>query len=108
MSSEESGVENRVESILRVKNIEWRRNIDRELEIVDLQRVLDVDIFSPQGSRPLTRRREPDNPTSSRAVVKGLPLAMYDGAWIAQLTERQMESLDVSRETFRWMKVVAA
>ncbi|KAI6098900.1 hypothetical protein EV401DRAFT_2146648 [Pisolithus croceorrhizus] len=47
MSSEESSVENGVENVLRVKNMPWRRNIDRELEIVDFQRVLDTDIFSP-------------------------------------------------------------
>ncbi|KAF9220084.1 hypothetical protein BS17DRAFT_769621 [Gyrodon lividus] len=98
MSSKESKVENGVESIPHVKNIKWQRNIDWELEIVDLQ----------HGSRPLTRRHGPNNPTSSRAVVKGLPQTMYDGAWIAQLTECQTELLEVSHETFWWMKVVVA
>ncbi|KAI6094953.1 hypothetical protein F5141DRAFT_1222764 [Pisolithus sp. B1] len=108
MSSEESSVENGVENVLRVKNMPWRRNIDRELEIVDFQRLLDTDIFSPQGSKPLTRKHSPDNPSTTRDAVKALPLALYDGAWFAQLTERQIEALNVPQQTFSWMKVVVA
>ncbi|KAI6123813.1 hypothetical protein EDD16DRAFT_1893927 [Pisolithus croceorrhizus] len=108
MSSEESSVENGVENVLRVKNMPWRRNIDQELEIVDFQRLLDTDIFSPQGSKPLTRKRSPDNPSTTRDAVKALPLALYDGAWFAQLTERQIEALNVPQQTFSWMKVVVA
>ncbi|KAI6141050.1 hypothetical protein BKA82DRAFT_3948957, partial [Pisolithus tinctorius] len=44
-SSEESDVENEVEGVLRVKNMKWRRHIEQELDIVDLQRFLDVDTF---------------------------------------------------------------
>lgn len=108
MSSKESSVENGVENVLRVKNMPWCRNIDRELEIVDFQRLLDTDIFSPQGSKPLTRKRSPDNPSTTHDAVKALPLALYDGAWFAQLTERQIEALNVPQQTFSWMKVVVA
>ncbi|KAI6013658.1 hypothetical protein PISMIDRAFT_19407 [Pisolithus microcarpus 441] len=94
MSSEESSVENGIENVLRVKKLEWRRNIDKELEIVDLQRVLDKDIFCSQGSKPLPRKRAPDNPISSRAPVVGLPMALYDDTWILQLTECQRERLE--------------
>ncbi|KAI5994984.1 hypothetical protein EDD15DRAFT_2140157, partial [Pisolithus albus] len=45
MSSEESSVENGTENVLQVKKLEWRKNIDKELEIVDLQHILDKDIF---------------------------------------------------------------
>ncbi|KAI6159045.1 hypothetical protein EDD17DRAFT_1762978 [Pisolithus thermaeus] len=108
MSSKESSVENGVENVLRVKNMPWRRNIDRELEIVDFQCLLDTDIFSPQGSKPLTRKCSPDNPSTTCDVVKALPLALYDGAWFAQLTERQIEALNVPQQTFSWMKVIVA
>ncbi|KAI5995119.1 hypothetical protein EDD15DRAFT_2195742 [Pisolithus albus] len=53
MSSEESSIENEIEEVLRVKNMEWRRCINRELELVDFQRLVDVDVFAPQGSHPL-------------------------------------------------------
>ncbi|KAF8120035.1 hypothetical protein EV363DRAFT_1084675, partial [Boletus edulis] len=45
MSSEESSVENGVENVLHVKKMDWRRNIDRELDIIDLQRLVDEDLF---------------------------------------------------------------
>ncbi|KAI6039382.1 hypothetical protein EDC04DRAFT_2603244 [Pisolithus marmoratus] len=105
MSSEESAVENGVENVLRVKTMSWRRNIDRKLEIVDLQRMVDIDIFSPQGLHPLHRIHATENPTTKRDAVKELPLALYDGAWIAGLTERQKESLEISTALFPWMKV---
>ncbi|KAI6038111.1 hypothetical protein EDC04DRAFT_2570356, partial [Pisolithus marmoratus] len=50
MSSEESGVENDVEIVLHVKNLPWHCSIERELDLIDLQRLLDEDIFAPQGS----------------------------------------------------------
>ncbi|KAI6131098.1 hypothetical protein EDD16DRAFT_1515258 [Pisolithus croceorrhizus] len=108
MSSEESSVENRVENVLHVKNMPWHRNIDQELEIVDFQCVLDTDIFSPQGSKPLTHKHSPDNPLTTRNVVKALPLALYDGAWFVQLTKCQIEALNVCQQTFPWMKVIVA
>ncbi|KIK74273.1 hypothetical protein PAXRUDRAFT_20043 [Paxillus rubicundulus Ve08.2h10] len=106
MSSEESSVENGVENVLRVKQMEWRRNIDHELEIIDRERVLDSDIFSAQGSKPLPRKRATDNPPTSRNPVNGLPLALYDSAWLLRLTERQSEILQASEVTFPWIKVV--
>ncbi|KAG2123448.1 hypothetical protein DEU56DRAFT_699184, partial [Suillus clintonianus] len=45
MSSEESDVENDVQCVLRVKNMAWRRRIERELNVIDHQRVLDDDVF---------------------------------------------------------------
>ncbi|KAI6111068.1 hypothetical protein F5141DRAFT_1063451 [Pisolithus sp. B1] len=107
MSSEESSVENGIENVLRVKKLEWWRNIDKELEIVDLQRVLDKDIFCSQGSKPLPRKHAPDNPISSRVPVVGLPMALYDDTWILQLMERWRESLEISKAPFPWMKLVA-
>ncbi|KIO01342.1 hypothetical protein M404DRAFT_28663 [Pisolithus tinctorius Marx 270] len=104
-SSEESDVENEVEGVLRVKNMKWRRHIKQELDIVDLQRFLDVDTFSPQGSRPMRRIRAPGNRESGRTPVKGLPIALYDDAWIKGLSQRQLEALEVSPVNFPWMKV---
>ncbi|KAG1721115.1 hypothetical protein EDB19DRAFT_1592693, partial [Suillus lakei] len=45
MSSEESDVENDIETVLRVKNMTWRHAIERELDIIDHQRIVDDDIF---------------------------------------------------------------
>ncbi|KAG6375694.1 hypothetical protein JVT61DRAFT_3268 [Boletus reticuloceps] len=105
MSSEESAVENNFEHVLRVKNMEWRRCIDRELDIVDVERIVDSDIFSPQGAKPVKRIRALDNPMSSRDAVKGLPVDLYDGAWFSRLTQREIDTLAVATHRFPWMKV---
>ncbi|KAI6096459.1 hypothetical protein F5141DRAFT_1067702 [Pisolithus sp. B1] len=90
-----------------VKKMEWWKNIDKELEIIDLQRILDKDIFCSQGAKPLPRKCAPDNPTSSQAPVTALPAALYNEEWISQLTEHQRESLKISKEPFPWMKIIA-
>ncbi|KAG2739433.1 hypothetical protein P692DRAFT_20755900 [Suillus brevipes Sb2] len=91
MSSEESDIENDVECVLRVKNMTWRRGIERELSVIDNQRVLDDDIFAPQGSKPMKRIRAPGNSTTLRSPVTGLPKALYDAKWIDGLTKGQVE-----------------
>ncbi|KAI6007819.1 hypothetical protein EDC04DRAFT_2611333 [Pisolithus marmoratus] len=63
MSSEESSVENGIENVLRVKNLEWQKNINKELETVDLQQVIDKDIFRSQGTKPLPRNFSKPRPT---------------------------------------------
>ncbi|KAI5980495.1 hypothetical protein EDC04DRAFT_2917911 [Pisolithus marmoratus] len=100
-------VENGIENVLQVKNLEWQKNIDKELEIVDLQQVVDKDIFCSQGAKPLPRKRAPDNPNSSQVPLMGLPMALYDDMWISQLTKLQRESLKISKDPFPWMKLVA-
>ncbi|KAG1721539.1 hypothetical protein EDD22DRAFT_741817, partial [Suillus occidentalis] len=45
MSSAESDVENNVETVLWVKNMPWRCEVERELNIIDHQRVFDDKIF---------------------------------------------------------------
>ncbi|KAF8438794.1 hypothetical protein L210DRAFT_3646322 [Boletus edulis BED1] len=100
MSSEESSMENGVENVLQVKQMNWQRNIDCELDIIDCKCILDCNIFTPQGSKPLSRKRAYDNPTTSRKPVTGLPVALYDSAWFLQLTECQAEALQPSEEVF--------
>ncbi|KAI6101693.1 hypothetical protein EDD16DRAFT_1716391 [Pisolithus croceorrhizus] len=107
MSLEESSVENGIENVLQVKKMEWQKNIDQELEIIDLQQVPNKDIFCSQGGKPLPRKHAPDNPASSWTPVMALPMALYDDKWISQLTECQRESLKISKESFPWMKIVA-
>jgi hypothetical protein len=108
MSSEESDVENDIHCVLRVKNMAWRRKIERELDVIDHQRVLDDDVFAPQGSKPMKRIRAPGNSMSERSPITGLPKALYDGEWVDGLTGGQMERLNVSNDAFRWMKVAVA
>ncbi|KAG1720019.1 hypothetical protein EDB19DRAFT_1836269 [Suillus lakei] len=108
MSSEESDVENNVQCVLQVKNMAWHRRIERELNVIDQQRVLDDEIFAPQGSKLMKRIHAPSNSTSLRSPVTGLPKALYNGEWFNGLTGGQVERLDISNETLQWMKVAVA
>jgi hypothetical protein len=105
MSSEESDVENDIKTVLRVKNITWHCEIEQELDIIDHQRIMDDDIFAPQGSKPMKWIRSAGNPMTSRTEVDGLPKALYNEEWLTGLTKHQVERISMSDETFRWMKV---
>jgi len=105
MSSEESAVENKVEHVLCVKQMEWWRSIDQELEIVDTECLIGNDIFSPQGAQLVKCICAPDNPGTSRKAVQGLPIDLYDSAWIADLTQRELETLGIPKDRFIWRKI---
>ncbi|KAI6117033.1 hypothetical protein EDD16DRAFT_1520232 [Pisolithus croceorrhizus] len=47
ISSKESAVENEIERVLHIKRMEWRCCIDHELDIINVEQVLDDNIFSP-------------------------------------------------------------
>ncbi|KAI5980954.1 hypothetical protein EDD15DRAFT_2380693 [Pisolithus albus] len=68
MSSEESAVENEIECVLHVKRMEWCRCIDCKLDIIDVEQVLDNNIFSPRGVKPVKRVRVPDNPVKEKKI----------------------------------------
>jgi hypothetical protein len=105
MSSEESAIEG-IEKVYRVKIVEWRRNLDKEMDIIDRQRLLDSDIFSPRGSLPVARIRTGERPHSSRTPVSGLPRTFYDKKWLEEQSERYRRlTLCVSREQFQWFKI---
>jgi hypothetical protein len=78
------------------------------MDIIDHQRLVDDDIFAPQGSKPMKRICAAGNPTTSRAQVDGLPKVLYNEVWLAGLTKRQVERLTISEEPFKWMKVAVA
>jgi hypothetical protein len=47
LSSEESDVENEVEQVLHIKHVVWHCSIECELDFLDLQCIVDVDMFAP-------------------------------------------------------------
>ena len=72
---------------------------------MDVEHIIDNDIFSYHGAKPVKRMHAADNPVSLRSAVRGLPMDLYDGAWLTGLTQREVESLQMSHERFTWMKV---
>ncbi|KIM61758.1 hypothetical protein SCLCIDRAFT_25568 [Scleroderma citrinum Foug A] len=53
MSSDESGIEDEIEIIYNTKAMPWRKDLKTELQIIDDQRLVDTDIFTPRGSKPV-------------------------------------------------------
>ena len=98
MSSEDSEGED-TEPIFCTHILPWRRDIIKELNIIDQQRLRDSDIFSPRGAKAAKRIRNDNFLKSDRKAVKGLPCPFYDQNWLAQ--NKGMSS-DVP---FRWMTV---
>ena len=102
MSSDESGVENEIETIYHIKMMPWRRNIVTELQIIDDQWLVDIDIFTPRGSKPVKRRWGIRNIQSSRKAVANLPHAFYN-EWL----ERQPPKFHagIPDEKFKWYSI---
>ncbi|KIN93043.1 hypothetical protein M404DRAFT_102899, partial [Pisolithus tinctorius Marx 270] len=57
-------------------------SVKQELDIIDLQRLVDNDVFAPQGSKPIQRFHAPGNPQSLCTPVPGLPQSIYDSIWL--------------------------
>jgi hypothetical protein len=84
MSSDESSPEDGTAGKLRVKNMPWRRNVFNLLEAVDGERVIDEELYSKRGSKPLPRVRKRFYPSSRRDPVCGLQESLYDDEWLGQ------------------------
>ncbi len=105
MSSEESCVEDGPQIVFRVRRPLWRRNIDKELDIIDAVRIYEPDIYKRQGSKPVQRLRGTGNPTSARPPVKGLPRTFYNEDWLAQ-QHRPEVNLEMLKREFPWMTII--
>jgi len=57
MSSDESVADDDIHMIYRTKVMPWRRNIERELEIIDTQRFIDTDIYTAKAGQKDMRKR---------------------------------------------------
>lgn len=105
MSSEDTSVEGE-ETVYRVKILLWRRDIEKYLNIIDRQRIVDNDIYTNRGSKPAKRIRSRDNPISTRAPVPELPRSLYEDIWFTEVDDdyRQL-TLSVSQEQFDWLNI---
>lgn len=107
MSSEESDIEEDIEVVLRVKKMPWRRDINKELHLIDSARLHAPKKFGAQGSKPMRRYRGSDNQVTNRAVVQGLPSTFYDGEWL-RAQRNKWSVVKISREEFNWMNIITS
>ena len=112
MSSEESDEDTHgssIEAVLRPRIMDWQREMGDTLQILDNQRHIDTDIFTPRGAKPVTRIRNPRNKRSTRRPVPELPRSLYNDKWLNEQTDDYIErSLKISNETFPWKRVEAS
>jgi hypothetical protein len=104
MSSDESEIEDKVRIVYNAKVLPWRRNIDKELNVIDAGRIENLTTFGRQGSKPVKRYRS--NLQSTRKPVEGLPRAFYNGDWYGKCSKQEKDGLRVSRKHFPWMMII--
>ncbi|KAI6008625.1 hypothetical protein EDC04DRAFT_2906986 [Pisolithus marmoratus] len=100
MSSEDSDGED-TETVYCTHMLPWRRDIVKELNLIDQRRLEDSSIFSPRGAKAAKRIRSDKFLQSEQKPVKGLPRPFYDAGWLAQNKEM------CSDAPFRWMTIYA-
>jgi len=107
MSSDESDTDGRTGLLIYcVKNMEWRRKMAYELDMVDKLQIQDRDIYSKKGAKPTARFRDDRNSVSQRAAPKGLLRTMYSSTWVTGLTRQARRKLMVSDEDFAWLNLL--
>lgn len=99
MSSDESGDED-IQTVFNVRAMPWRRDIRKELDIIDVQRALEKDIFTRKGAKVTKCIRSANAPPSSRKPVIGLPESLYDPRWFSQ------HPGSASDKVFPWMHII--
>jgi hypothetical protein len=104
MSSEDSDDNNDTEVVLRVKRLPWRRNIKKELGLIDAMRLKEKGIFGSQGSKPVKRIPGDGWLISTREAPRFLPKELYNEDW---LKEQRFPHLNpgFSRSQFSWIEV---
>jgi hypothetical protein len=94
-----------IHDVFRAKIMPWRRDIGKELDLIDSLRGDDNCGFSRQGSKPVMRYRESTNPVSMRQPAEKLPRVLYDNAWIRQQYHTG-RCVEFSAEPFLWMELL--
>jgi hypothetical protein len=106
MSSEDTDNSNPLETVYRVKVMQWRKDISHELGLIDEKRLVDDEIYAPQGAKPPKRYRSSNNRLSTRPPVPELPDVFYDQSWLSQQSAAFItRTVAVSKEAFRWLEV---
>ena len=88
----------------RTKKMPWRRDITKELRVIDSQLLENRKI--DRNARTIPRKRGASAPTSTRDPVHYLPRAFYDDQWYNSLPEHQQEIICAVADAHPWIHVV--
>jgi hypothetical protein len=104
-SSDESDHEGDIETMYYPKTMPWRRNIERELKLVDDEYRRIVTTQVRRGAKPVIRQRR-SGIRSSRDPVTHLPISLYDEDWLASKSPLYIKrTLKPSNKTFKWREL---
>lgn len=104
-SSDESDREGPIDTAYYTKTMPWRRNIERELNLVDDEQRRLATTQVRRGAKPVIRRRQIGIP-SSRGPVKELPISFYDEGWLSTTSPLFIKrTLKPSHYTFKWREL---
>jgi len=118
MSSDSSDDGQGIEDVYRVKILPWRKDITKELDLIDSERRFAKKItkdqndvfnkigFSQQGTKPRRRIRSDAASTSERYPLAGLPAELYDPTYLETLPRARADALNISRNQFQWLELV--
>lgn len=88
MSSDESDVDpNTGETTYIVKKLDWRVDVDQQMDAIDRQRDKQRAARVKRGSRPIKRKRLNNGPSSKRLPPKGMKRALVDPGWLENCME---------------------
>jgi len=106
MSSEESDIDERSGmEVYYVKEMIWRKNIDREMNLIDKERTKEKRLYSKKGAKPMSRIRNGTKGHTRRPGPKGLPKKLYAKNWLEGLSKADVRDLEISDEKFPWMTI---
>ena len=106
MSSEESDNDGAIGTIYRPKRMVWRRDIDRELKLIDDECRRLASAKARRGAKLAPRERRIGGVVSTRDPVTHLPIPFYNEAWIAGKTDRWVKhTLKASATPFVWREL---
>jgi hypothetical protein len=106
MSSDESDYDQSIGTYYRPKSVPWRRNIIRELDMVDKEHRRLGNTERRRGAKPVIRRRDGQNAVSSSDPVPGLPISLYSPDWLKEKSAKYVKhSLKPMISGFQWKSI---
>lgn len=103
MSSDESEGGNR--DFFRVKLLPWRRDISREMGIIDGAYTKLKDKMRKTGGKAIPRHRD-GGLVSSREAPSDYPRALYDDEWFKNLGRMEERVYSVSKKVFEFVELM--
>ena len=103
-SSDECGLEDGIKEVYYTKVMLWRRELERELRIIDEQWLVDTDLFTPRGLKPGKRIQGSGNLRISCPALASLLQLFYNEQWLD--TQPSKLHMQVSMENFKWYNIL--